>query len=199
MLWFFAAVVLLLLVYNRGFRRFIIGTGAVALVGLAVTFGALAVDDYARHHSLDAQSTVAPGARTFDPSTAVPVDGLPIDPAKGSLGSGAGQRFEPAHDGAVRAGGRCRHLALLVVQATPCRRLTRLGGEPDPKAVSAVMADILPGNPRWSKERYRIVPQRLTAFSVQYLLVDSFEDEIVLTHAALSAAMAERDRLDPVR
>ena len=62
--------------------------------------------------------------------------------------------------------------------------------------MAAIMADVHPGNPCWSKERYRIVPQRLTALSVQYLLIDSFEDEIVSTHALMSAALAERDRLD---
>ena len=65
--------------------------------------------------------------------------------------------------------------------------------------VEAIMADIHRGSIYWSKERYRIIPQRLTAFSVQYLLVDSFENEIVSTHALMSAAMAERDRLDPMQ
>jgi len=59
------------------------------------------------------------------------------------------------------------------------------------------MTALDPRSSHWSKERYRIVPQRLSAFSVQYLLIDTFEDEIVSTHPALSAAMAERDCLDP--
>jgi hypothetical protein len=94
MVWFFAAVVLLLLVYNRGFRRFMLWAGGAAALVAAIAIGAFAVDDYRAHHWLDAQSTVVPGAnffdqfdqapnaRTFDPSTAVPVDGPPIDPSK---------------------------------------------------------------------------------------------------------------------
>jgi len=58
------------------------------------------------------------------------------------------------------------------------------------------------GSAEWARSRIRklcIVPQRLSTFNVQYLLIDSFEDEIVSTHALMSAAMAERDRLDPVQ
>jgi hypothetical protein len=50
----------------------------------------------------------------------------------------------------------------------------------------------------WSKERYRIIPQTLGPMSIQYLLIDTFENEIVGTHPQLSDAMAQRDQLDPV-
>lgn len=50
----------------------------------------------------------------------------------------------------------------------------------------------------WSKERYRIIPQRLGPFAVQYLVIDSFLNEIVGTHARMADAMAQRDVLDPV-
>ena len=60
------------------------------------------------------------------------------------------------------------------------------------------MADIHRDSIYWSKERYRIIPQRLGPLSIQYLLVDTFENEIRSTHANMSDAMAERDLLDPV-
>jgi hypothetical protein len=50
----------------------------------------------------------------------------------------------------------------------------------------------------WSKERWRIVPQRLGPFSIQYLVVDSYQNEIVGTHAKMADAMTQRDTLDPV-
>jgi hypothetical protein len=50
----------------------------------------------------------------------------------------------------------------------------------------------------WSKERWRIIPQRLGPMSIQYLLIDTYENEIVGTHAKMSDAMAQRDALDPV-
>ena len=50
----------------------------------------------------------------------------------------------------------------------------------------------------WSKERYRIIPQRLGPLSIQHLVVDSYENEIVGTHALMSDAIAHRDTLDPV-
>jgi hypothetical protein len=50
----------------------------------------------------------------------------------------------------------------------------------------------------WSKERWRIVPQRLGPLSIQYLVIDSYYNEIVGTHAKMSDAMAQRDALDPV-
>ncbi|MGO9994697.1 MAG: hypothetical protein ACLPTF_19570 [Steroidobacteraceae bacterium] len=49
----------------------------------------------------------------------------------------------------------------------------------------------------WSKERWRIVPQRLGPFSIQYLVIDSYHNEIVGTHARMADAMAQRDALDP--
>jgi hypothetical protein len=50
----------------------------------------------------------------------------------------------------------------------------------------------------WSKERWRIIPQRLGPMSIQYLLIDAHHNEIVATYPTLSAAMARRDELDPV-
>jgi hypothetical protein len=47
----------------------------------------------------------------------------------------------------------------------------------------------------WSRERWRIVAQRLGPMSVQYLLIDSHHDEIVATYSTMSNAMAHRDRL----
>ena len=61
-----------------------------------------------------------------------------------------------------------------------------------------VVADIHRDSIYWSRERYRIIPQRLGPLSIQYLLIDAFENEIVSTHALLSAAMDQRDRLDPL-
>jgi hypothetical protein len=50
----------------------------------------------------------------------------------------------------------------------------------------------------WSKERWRIVPQRIGPMSIQYLLIDAHHNEIVATYPKMSEAMAHRDRLDPV-
>jgi len=50
----------------------------------------------------------------------------------------------------------------------------------------------------FSKERWRIVPQRLGPMSIQYLLIDSHHNEIAGTHAGMSDAMAQRDALDLV-
>jgi hypothetical protein len=47
----------------------------------------------------------------------------------------------------------------------------------------------------WSRERWRIVAQRLGPMSVQYLLIDSHHDEIVAQYPKMSAAMDHRDRL----
>lgn len=47
----------------------------------------------------------------------------------------------------------------------------------------------------WSKERWRIIPQRLGPLSTQYLLIDSHHDEIVATYPKMSEAMGHRDRL----
>jgi hypothetical protein len=47
----------------------------------------------------------------------------------------------------------------------------------------------------FSRERWRIVPQRLGPMSVQYLLIDSHHDEIVATYPKMSEAMGHRDRL----
>ena len=48
----------------------------------------------------------------------------------------------------------------------------------------------------WSKVRWRIVPQRLGPLSTQYLLIDSFHDEIIAAYSTMSNAMAHRDRLE---
>ncbi|GEM_PF-4685521 len=50
----------------------------------------------------------------------------------------------------------------------------------------------------WSKERWRIIQQRTVPLTIQYLVIDSYENVIVGTHAKLSAAMEQRDALDPV-
>jgi hypothetical protein len=50
----------------------------------------------------------------------------------------------------------------------------------------------------YSKERYRLIPQRTGPMSIQYLVIDSHENDIVGTHAKMSDAMAQRDALDPV-
>lgn len=49
----------------------------------------------------------------------------------------------------------------------------------------------------YSRERYRIIPQRLGPLSIQYLVIDTYENEIVGTHARMADAMAQRDALDP--
>jgi hypothetical protein len=49
----------------------------------------------------------------------------------------------------------------------------------------------------WSKERYRLIPQRTGPLAIQYLVFDSYENEIVGTHKLISQAMAQRDELDP--
>ncbi len=48
----------------------------------------------------------------------------------------------------------------------------------------------------WSKERWRIIAQRLGPMSVQYLLIDSHHNEIVATYPKMSEAMDHRDRLE---
>ena len=50
----------------------------------------------------------------------------------------------------------------------------------------------------WSKERWRLIPQRTGQFTIQYLVIDTYENEIVGMHAKFSDAMAQRDALDPV-
>jgi hypothetical protein len=50
----------------------------------------------------------------------------------------------------------------------------------------------------YSKERYRLIPQRTGQFTIQYLVIDTYENEIVGTHTKMSEAMDHRDRLDPV-
>lgn len=49
----------------------------------------------------------------------------------------------------------------------------------------------------WSKERYRIIPQHTGPLSIQHLVIDTYENEIVGTHARMADAMAQRERLDP--
>jgi hypothetical protein len=48
----------------------------------------------------------------------------------------------------------------------------------------------------YSKERWRLIPQRLDRFTVQYLVIDTYENEIVGTHPKMSEAMDHRDRLE---
>jgi hypothetical protein len=48
----------------------------------------------------------------------------------------------------------------------------------------------------WSKERWRLVPQRTGPFTIQYLVIDAHHNEIVATHPKMSEAMDHRDRLD---
>src|ERR1700722_10655558 len=50
----------------------------------------------------------------------------------------------------------------------------------------------------WSKERWRIIPQRLGPMSIQYLVIDAHHNEIVATYPKISEAMDHRDRLDGV-
>jgi len=50
----------------------------------------------------------------------------------------------------------------------------------------------------YSRERYRIIPQRTGPLSIQHLVIDSYENELVGTHRLMSDAMAQRDTLDPV-
>jgi len=50
----------------------------------------------------------------------------------------------------------------------------------------------------WSKERWRIIAQRLGPMSVQYLLIDAHHNEIVAAYPKMSEAMHHRDRLDTV-
>lgn len=47
----------------------------------------------------------------------------------------------------------------------------------------------------YSRERYRLIPQRTGPLSIQYLVIDSYENEIVGTHAKMSDAMAQLDGL----
>jgi hypothetical protein len=48
----------------------------------------------------------------------------------------------------------------------------------------------------YSKERWRIIPQRLGPMSIQYLVIDAHHNEIVATYPKLSEAMDHRDRLE---
>jgi hypothetical protein len=50
----------------------------------------------------------------------------------------------------------------------------------------------------YSRERYRLIPQRTGSFTIQYLVIDTYENEIVGAHTKMSDAMAQRDALDPV-
>jgi hypothetical protein len=50
----------------------------------------------------------------------------------------------------------------------------------------------------YSKERWRIIPQRLGPMSIQYLVIDAHHNEIVATCPKMSGAMDHRDRLDAV-
>jgi hypothetical protein len=49
-----------------------------------------------------------------------------------------------------------------------------------------------------TEERFRLIPQRTGPFTIQYLVIDAHHSEIVATYPTMSAAMAHRDRLDPV-
>jgi hypothetical protein len=48
------------------------------------------------------------------------------------------------------------------------------------------------------RERWLIIAQRIGPMSIQHLLIDAHHSEIVATYPTMSAAMAHRDRLDPV-
>jgi hypothetical protein len=50
----------------------------------------------------------------------------------------------------------------------------------------------------WSKERWRLIPQRTGPMSIQYLVIDAHHNEIVATYPKMSEAMDHRDRLDAV-
>jgi hypothetical protein len=50
----------------------------------------------------------------------------------------------------------------------------------------------------FSRERWRIIAQRLGPMSIQYLVIDAHHNEIVATYPKMSEAMDHRDRLDPV-
>jgi hypothetical protein len=50
----------------------------------------------------------------------------------------------------------------------------------------------------YSKEHYRLIPQRTGPLTIQYLVIDTYENELVGTHTKMSDAMAQRDALDPV-
>jgi hypothetical protein len=50
----------------------------------------------------------------------------------------------------------------------------------------------------YSKERYRLVPQRISTLTIQYLVIDTYKNEIVGTHVKMSDAMDQRDSLDPM-
>jgi hypothetical protein len=68
MIWIFASVVLLLLVNNRGFRRFVIWTGATAAAVLAV---AVAVATYQHERSTAEVPLIDPAKVQWDPVPAV--------------------------------------------------------------------------------------------------------------------------------
>ena len=48
----------------------------------------------------------------------------------------------------------------------------------------------------YSRERWRIIPQRLGPMSIQYLVIDAHHNEIVATYPKMSEAMDHRDRLE---
>jgi hypothetical protein len=48
----------------------------------------------------------------------------------------------------------------------------------------------------YSKERWRILPQRLGPLSIQYLVIDAHHNEIAATYPKMSEAMDHRDRLE---
>jgi hypothetical protein len=49
----------------------------------------------------------------------------------------------------------------------------------------------------YSRERWRIIPRRVDKFTVSYMLIDSYENELVAEYPKMSEAMEHRDRLDP--
>jgi hypothetical protein len=49
----------------------------------------------------------------------------------------------------------------------------------------------------YSRERWRIIPRRVDQFTVSYMLIDSYENELVAEYPKMSEAMEHRDRLDP--
>ena len=48
----------------------------------------------------------------------------------------------------------------------------------------------------YSRERWRIIPQRLGPLSIQYLVIDAHHNEIVAQYPKMSEAMDHRDRLE---
>jgi hypothetical protein len=67
---------------------------------------------------------------------------------------------------------------------------------PRPLPCKHILSPRDPDSIYFSRQRWRIVPQRLGPMSIQYLLIDAHHNEIVATHPKMSGAMDHRDRLD---